>query len=430
MPTKDIAKINPDRVHDVHVIDKSRNLESFIVRDAERQLRDALQRRQHYVIALHGASKQGKTSILRSIFESDFRALHVELGASATSEKIYRTLLNETRATVKETVRRRGKFVWGIEKLIVGRREDEEERGAEIADGDFTEINWVTRQLEKSTDVRIIVIDNFHHVSPVEQRILAKDFTCLGAKNFKIVIAGTWKDTDYLSALNTDLSEGYKSLSIDPWSNDELHAVVMKGAGVLGYEMPKASADALAHVARGSIAALQAITARFYLDQIAGAPVYHKVNDAQKANVAATTIANDRAPQLAKNLLEVAQWGAMDSTGRSKVSFVVEALLEASPDELRKGFNEAALKAKVDACAKNWAKEMKSKPELMSPQEFGNKIKNGWMAHQIEKNNTPIVVFDRHKEKITVNDSMIVFVHSLNSHLLRAEFMKCVKRAL
>jgi hypothetical protein len=392
MMTSDITKIDPNRVHEIHVIDKSRNLESFVVRAAERELRAALERRQHYVIALHGASKQGKTSILRSIFENDFRALHVELGAAATSEKIYKTLLNETRAPTRETIKKKGKFVWGFDKLIVGRREDEVERGAEVPDGDFSEINWVTRQLERSTDIRTIVIDNFHHVSPVEQRILAKDFTCLGAKGFKIVIAGTWKDSDYLSALNTDLSEGYKSLSIDPWTNDELQAVVKKGAQVLGYQMPNASAEALAHVARGSISALQAITARFYLDQIAGTPSYQKVNDAGKANVAATAVANDRAPQLAKNLLEVAQWGATDTTGRTKVSFVVEALLAASPDELRKGFVESALKAKVDACATGWAKEMKTKAELMSPQEFGNKIKSGWMAHQIEKNNTPIVV--------------------------------------
>lgn len=66
----------------------------------------------------------------------------------------------------------------------------------------------------------------------------------------------------------------------------------------------------------------------------------------------------------------------------------------------------------------------------MSSAEFMKKVKVDWMGHQIERNNTPIVVYDRTSKRVTVNDAMVIFVHRVSHDLLLKEFRGALARQL
>jgi hypothetical protein len=344
-------------------------------------------------------------------------------------ERIYRNLLEKAKAQVPTAeVRRRG-WRWGLFGAPVeAGLETGREVESQFVSGDLTDIDYVAKTLRRSTAIRTIVIDNFHHASDETQRAIARDFAILGSQGFKIVIAGTWRQGDYLVTHNTDLAAYYRSISIDPWSLDELAEVVLAGAVALGYAMPAATANALAAAAQGSIWALQTSTARFYLDQIAGVAQYQNANnDNVRVNLAAQRVSAEKLPELATILLRVCDWGAADNTGRSHVSYVVEAILRATPQQLQAGFREVELKRAVDHAATRWSKAAHRKPLLMSTAECAKKLKHDWMKHQITEHNTPLIVYDRDRKLITVNDSALVFVHRTMSDKLVSALMELLR---
>ncbi|HVY83561.1 MAG TPA: hypothetical protein VG943_00380 [Caulobacterales bacterium] len=423
----DLTKVERSRVTEVHAIVKSGNLESFITRQAEISLRELLGDKQHYVLALHGSSKQGKSNILRSIFSHDVLALHLELGYEPTPIAIYKALLNSARAVVRKTRSESTSNVWEIGKIFVWKNEIKGGDAMEFVDGEFDDVTWVAKALLDASPARVLVLDNFHHVDLDGQKKLSRDFTVLGAKGFKVVVAGTWKQADYLRALNNDLRDAYQSVSVDPWTPAELEKVVAAGAKALGYAMPEEAKRTLASVSRGSIGALQSITARYYLDQIKGDRRYKNVSEATKANTAAQLVAGQAADDMASTLVSISDYGSRDATGRHHVSYVVEAILSSTPDEVRRGFSIEQLKARVDSATRAWALKQKRPVELMSPQDFARKVKVDWMKHQIVENNTPFVVYDKQLDRVTINDSMLVFLHSLVSALLRDKFLRILR---
>lgn len=423
----DIRQIDPTLVEDVHAVVKSANLKSFITRKAETELRALMSKRQYYVIALHGSSKQGKSNILRSLFSENFSALHLELGFEPSATAIYKGLLSAAHATVKRAHQESNGNWWEIGKFIVWKGTVESKQSYEIVDGNFDDISWVAAALLKASAARTIVLDNFHHVDLETQKKLSRDFTVLGAKGFKIVVAGTWKQADYLRTLNNDLNNAYKSISVDPWDAGELEQVVCTGAHALGYAMPQDASRTLAAISRGSISALQAITARYYLDQIKGDRRYQGVTAPVKANTAAQLVAKEGAEEMAQTLVAISDYGSQDATGRHHVSYIVEAIISSTPDEVRRGFSLDELKLRVDACTVAWSKKKGVEPILMTAQEYPRKVKIDWMNHQIVANNTPFIVFDKQLNKITVNDSMLVFLHSLVRDLLRDKFTRLLE---
>lgn len=422
-----LPALTPARIRQVHTLDRAANPESFIHRRAERQLIEALDDRAYNIIALHGASKQGKTTILRSVLTASRPHILVQPGAKITREQLYKSFLTRAhaRTTIGET--RKALAEGGIFGLKAGGEASWE---LEPIQGEFSDVNWVADLLIQTTNARILVIDNFHHVDEAVQGELAADFVVWATLGFTILIAGTWKEQDYLVSRNVDLREYYVAISVDPWERDELEAVVLEGASALGVEMQRAISACCARDANGSIAALQLIMQRYYLDRLAGDARYDTCGPLQQVNIAATSVSRERAQTLAKLLVEVSDWGAKDQTDRTQVSFITEALLQATPAELANGFSEKDLKARVDQCALRWAKETGAQAEIMAFSDYMKKIKLDWMAHQILQNNTPIVVYDRTSKRVTVNDAMLIFVHRTSHDLLLNEFRRALRARL
>jgi hypothetical protein len=376
--------ISTDRVCAVHGLNKAANVESVISRSAEKQLCDYLAGPTHFLIALHGSSKQGKSTILRNVFPNKFQALILELGHDPSREQIYRNILAKARASVRSKSKqglgvkvktKLGFKIFGAKAEAGMEEEAHKSIENEFIKGDDIDIDYVGDRLKSATPIRVIVLDNFHHVSDECQKQFARDFASLGGKGFKVVIAGTWKQADYLVSHNTDLAEYYRNVSIDPWSIEELEEVVRVGAHALKFQMPAAALRVLAAGAQGSIWALQNITQRFYLDQIAKETAYAKASNAAKANIAAQRVSSERVKEIAERLVRVSDFGAKDETGRSQVSFVTAAILASSPDEMEAGFSEVSLKKKVDTLATEWARRHKKKVALMDAAEFAKKIK-------------------------------------------------------
>lgn len=428
---KTIKSISAKRVKAVHKLDRAKNVESFVRRESEVQLIAALDEGEYSVIAIHGASKQGKTSVLRSVFSTERPHFIYQPGAKPTRSQFYRNVLASAKVGISaaETYRRSGE-IDGKAVVIEARYREEMERLDELVTGEIEDPGYVGNALKAATNARVIVIDNFHHIDEEVQAELAADFVVLATLGFKIVIAGTWKETDYLTTRNTDLMGYYTSVSIDPWKEFELRAVVQAGADALNFQPARKLVESLAKAASGSVAALQLITRQWYLHHIeATDPRYNSGSYGHQVNAASNEVSKAWASEIATKLIAVTSWGAVDKSGRHQVSYIAEAILRSSPKEVAAGLSPDTLKAKVDQISTEWNNRAGRDAALMTKQDYMNKIKVGWMAHQVEKNNTPMFVYDRTSDLVTMNDSMLIFVHRTSHDKLWRTFEGLQKRS-
>jgi hypothetical protein len=129
-----------------------------------------------------------------------------------------------------------------------------------------------------------------------------------------------------------------------------------------------------------------------------------------------------------RSLVAVSDWGAGDNTGRHQVSYAIDAFLRATPNDLQGGFTIDKLRAAVDQEAKKWCASAGCEPVLMTAAESAKKLKVDWMKHQIQKHNTPVVVYDRIRDRVFVNDSAVVFVHRTKAFPLLKEFHDLLRK--
>jgi Uri superfamily endonuclease len=414
-----------------HSLSRNSNPGSFIHRKAEQMLADYLDDPGICVVSLHGPSKQGKSTILRNVFGPDRPRLTMEASEGISKQEIYARLLNVAGANIQlsESVSSSGQVTVGVPGLG-GSAGGEVTRTFQNFSGSLNDADWVGDLLLKSTQIRNIAIDSFHHIHEDVQTALAKDFTVLAGKGFTIVAAGTWKQGNYLVERNSDLSGQHKHVSVDPWELDELMAVVRKGGEALKVELGSDVIRSIAEKSCGSIAALQLICQQYHLDRLSEEDAQAQMPPLQVVNTAAQRVSRENAENMAQRLDAISRWGSTDQSGRHHVSFITDAILSASPTELRDGFTLSDLKKRTDNSAKGWRKLTRIKPEFLSDSEFGSKVKSQWTAHQVKTNNTPIFVWDRTIDRYIVNDAMLVFVHRTNGVLLRNRFRNRIRERL
>lgn len=237
--------INPFKkieLHEVFGIQKDLPKYTYVNRqNLDEKLQYLLNTQRHIVI--HGASKQGKSSLRKKIVNSA-EEICIQCLPDKDAKEIIRDILR--RLNYKIPV----KEIEQIENLILGEisgkvsnpligelggkgslsNKDTNSTEQKFLEGYDTDINTIREQTKKLT--KRIVLEDFHYLSEEVRQKLAFYLKALYEYGIFIVIIGIWSEQNLLTYYNSDLSGRIEEIDLN-WKDDELRKVIEKGESTL-----------------------------------------------------------------------------------------------------------------------------------------------------------------------------------------------------
>lgn len=231
----------------------------------DERLRLGLKQAKH--LAIHGDSKHGK-SWLRAKSLPDERAARVQCLPGATAARVLEEALGEIGATVETAVREAGGTDAGIQAgtsqagARVAVHHSHEVESEPIGVG-AANAGWAARQFREAG--RVPVFEDFHNLSPSEQRNMAFLIKALGEYQLSCVIVGIWGDDHLLTVHDRELVGRIEDLHVR-WSGEELARVVHLGGRALNVRISDMLVRSLVDGCRGSVGLLQELAAEALKD--------------------------------------------------------------------------------------------------------------------------------------------------------------------
>jgi hypothetical protein len=245
-----MAKHQQYKLDEVYGISRQGVPRTYVARpDVDERFMDEITRDQHIVI--YGSSKQGKSSLLRTVLnEDDYVA--IQCAIDWDKEAVYRALLKEIGISVVETesAQRSGTrelsaevkgeggvplfakaSARGTAARVTGETTIQASRFVEFDPASATD---VIRVLDEAGFDRWIVLEDFHYLAPEVQRMLASDLkTFFERSKISFIIVGVWLEANRLVVYNGDLAGRITSIPADTWTAEGLETVIRCGEALL-----------------------------------------------------------------------------------------------------------------------------------------------------------------------------------------------------
>lgn len=235
-------------VDEVFSVDPSRPPKNYVPREkVDETLRRLVQSGE--LIWLHGASKQGKSSLRHSVLGAN--AIILRCTTSQKTTKIYEYALRQMGCSV--TTR--------DQRLEVCRNEVSAD-GVIVKkwDCDLTFPQDIAEIFCATIGDRYLVIEEFHYLSDDQALQFAQDLkTWLDTGFRRIIVTAAGSDSQRLIRLNSDLSGRIESISVDDWTDEDLRRVADLGFGLLQKQVSEQQARGIIAAASGSIYLAQKI---------------------------------------------------------------------------------------------------------------------------------------------------------------------------
>ena len=211
---------------------------------ADDKLIENLTRDKHLVV--YGSSKQGKTCLRKHCLEENDYIV-VQCSNHWTLEDIHSNILKRAGFRVTQSEKRTstgknkivaslGASLFGVGAKVGGETENtlgKETTTAEL-ELDPADVNDVIAALNSQGFNRYIVLEDFHYLplqSQMDFAVALKAFHETSKLCF--IIIGVWLEENRLIVYNGDLTGRVVSINADTWTDEELTAVIVKGADLL-----------------------------------------------------------------------------------------------------------------------------------------------------------------------------------------------------
>lgn len=225
-------------------------------------------------IVVYGASKQGKSSLIKkNLDEKDFITVNCDIN-SKTSD-IYRTLIRNVNKRVEKYIEisenqgkgasvgvKAGIRIWGLGK---GEAEVKADLKSESSETQYFEnieynleiANDICDLLEKNNFKKNIILENFHYLNNDVQKKLAYDLRTFHDKGIRFIILGIWREKNRLTQFNGELSDRITEIPVEPWQNQDFEEVIKIGSLELNIEITKNLKTQIFDLSYGSIGIVQ-----------------------------------------------------------------------------------------------------------------------------------------------------------------------------
>jgi hypothetical protein len=269
-----VSKAQACKLDEVYGISRQGVPRTYIAReDVDNRFINEITRDQHIVI--YGSSKQGKTSLLRTVLKDD-DYVAIQCAIDWDKEAVYRALLKEMGIAVDET---QTKNVSGSRELtaeVTGEggvplfakagartagtkgKTKSDTKASRFVEFDPSSATDVIRVLQEAGFEKWIVLEDFHYLAPDVQRMLASDLkTFFERSKISFIIVGVWLEANRLVVYNGDLAGRITSIPADTWTEKALCAVVRSGEPLLNVRFSEAVVDDLVERSQRNVGLLQ-----------------------------------------------------------------------------------------------------------------------------------------------------------------------------
>jgi hypothetical protein len=269
-----MAEFQEYKLEDVFGISRQGVPETYVAReDVDDRFVNEITREQHIVI--YGSSKQGKTSLLRTVLKDD-DYVAIQCAMDWDKEAVYRALLKEIGIAVAETetsgtsgtreLTAEIKGEGGVPLIAKGSARSSgskaktrsKSKASRFIEFDPSSATDVIRVLQEAEFTKWIVLEDFHYLGPDVQRIFASDLkTFFERSSISFIIVGVWLEANRLVVYNGDLAGRITSIPADTWTPSELARVVSSGESLLNVDFSDEVVEELVTRAQGNVGLLQ-----------------------------------------------------------------------------------------------------------------------------------------------------------------------------
>lgn len=263
-------------LNDVFGVRSNYILGSHIVRDAvDEKFKDSIEDDQRHII-IHGASKQGKTSLLQKHLDSE---RYVKIAASNqmnSRSDFYNSLLVTLGARVLTDVQTKKEVVAGgevnarvslkipqmLEISTGGKGSLKGSKDIEYTEETFSVnlsiVQDVKSVLDKCFDKsKFIVVENFHYFQKDFQRQFAQDLRTWNDFGYRFIVLGIWTEQNYLKGFNDELNDRVFEIPVEPWHYKDLLSIERAGGELMNTSIAAGLLDKVMFASFGSVAVFQ-----------------------------------------------------------------------------------------------------------------------------------------------------------------------------
>jgi hypothetical protein len=395
---------------------------AYVVRGIEQQFKDALSNERFAAIVIYGTSKQGKSSLRRSVLPDDKCTL-IRATLAVSREGLFRELLNQagafgtTTRGVEEHVERRAGFsfnplkwigVEGIGDINIGaKRDHRQSKSTQDVEIDYSVTSAVARRYRQVAGTRPIVIDNFHYVDLDVQRQLATDILAFADSGIKTIVLGTWTAQDYLKRFNTDLGRRMCPLSIEPWTDHDLSKALGMGENLLKISLSPYVKDAFLQKSAGNVSLLQDAAQEYLISlgvEETGVTV-RTIDDVRSLTEVFRKIAAELAADTTERFRQIAKIGEPWINNKSRMHWIIKAFLRD-----QESTNVAGVSLdRLITNANNLLQLETMTTEAITKPVAALLVKHTLLSEQQKQFRTPIVAYDEERDRLFTVDSWTLF---------------------
>jgi len=226
---------------------------SYVERtNVDDRFKDAL--RTDKQIIVYGASKQGKTSLVKKYINYDDN-ITISVSPKTSLKDIYSSILRKSDVTLKTSYTEgvgdvtkvnskasiqgsvalilKSKVDVGINKEKSNKTEhqyDEIEFNLELPDD-------VADLIHRVGHKKVIILENFHYLPEECQRNFAYDLRTFQDLKVRFIILGVWKEANRLAQYNGELQDRIVEVPVEPWGDIDFRKIVEKGSKLLNIKI-------------------------------------------------------------------------------------------------------------------------------------------------------------------------------------------------
>lgn len=240
------------------------SLETYIKRESvDEEFYDALQSNKQ--IMIYGASKQGKTTLLKQYINydesgnSDYNHFIYSINNKTDLADIYRKALQSVGLNI-DTQYTEGEGLSDNKLSIAVRAKILKTRAINFNNEEFniTEphdiADYFIRLGQKD---KIVILENFHYLTLENQRKFAFDLRTFQDLGIKFIILGVWREKNKLALYNGDLLDRVYEIPVEPWKRDDFERVIEIGEKKLNIKFDNNIKEKIINMSFSSIGVLQ-----------------------------------------------------------------------------------------------------------------------------------------------------------------------------
>jgi hypothetical protein len=315
-------------------------------------------------IVIHGASKQGKTSLRRKGL-ADSKVITIQCRSDTSMDDIYESILAKigvaTPKTSKQTraagIKVQGKATGGAgipffteAKAEAGGEANGSlgtETASEYVGTDVSNLSWVAEKIKQSG--KRLILEDSHYLPEEQKKKLAFDLKTLWDLQVFVIIVGVWAEQGFLTFYNGDLTGRATDIDL-VWTETELTHVIAKGEEALNIRFSGSIKKQLINDAAQNVGLLQRLAEKvcFHSAILATQTIPREINDETILNNSRQEICNEERQRYRKLSDAIARgFKGYEESGLKVYERILRVCIEAPDDELKTGLSRDVLLKRV-----------------------------------------------------------------------------------